>query len=551
MEEYDLDAGGLLTLHRCSLVAPESHTSEYKVELTEQMANGVRYPKRFARSFSASNCTLLTASSVTLLESISGMPAGWKNAPPTSTANEATNSTYVQPQQINVQVLHAETSQPVPAARIDYDINDAKRVTITCDAQGMAQIPLPAAKLGHLRFWAIQKGFAMQCVTWSDSGRPLHIPDSYAVKMYPAGSVSGKVLDEKGKPVSGATVKVMQSWPGGKVLRDNWDVSTSLKTDNSGSWTLQGVPRKDRLENLYFQVTHPDFAPLPERGGLQTYTKITGQPAIALHEGSGRFILSKGGTLTGKVLSADGQPIANCLIKEGRRELKSDAAGAFSLQLSSKRCWLTFQAKGHAPEFKEVQMPQETNGSLEPLIVTLPKPRTLRVRLVRADGTPVAGMNVSLSWWRFGGTLDFSTVTDAEGRFVWADAPSDMVRFQFWRRDESLAYVPVIASDQEHVVTWKPALQIKGTVVDDVTDKPIPAFTITPGSVHPSRTFWDNDKSTAAVNGAFEWQTMDFLWQDNETQQLRIEADGYAPMSTPAFETKQQTETITVRLKRP
>ena len=553
-DEFDLDAGGLLMSQRSALVVPESHSSEYKVDQTDQMASGARYPKRFTRSFSADNCTLLTASSVTLLEPISAMPAGWRVASPPSSANALKDGSYVQPTQVSIQVLHAETAAPVPEARIDYDINDEKRVTITCDAQGMAQIPLPTAKLSHFRFWAIRKGFAMQCVTWSDAGRPLQVPASYAVKVYPAGTVSGKVLDEKGQPVAGATVKVMQSWPGGRVLRDNWDVSTSLKTDQSGGWKLAGVPLNDSLDNLYFLVTHPDFAPLPESGGLQTYAKITGQPTSALHEGSGRFVLSKGGTVTGKVLGADGQPIANCLIKDGRRELHSDAAGAFTLQASSRLCWLTFQAKGHAPEFKEVQMPQESTGSREPLIVTLPKPKTLRARLVRADGTPVADMNVSPSWWRSGGAanaLDFSAVSDAEGRFVWSDAPADLVRFDFWRGDERLGYVPLTASEKELVVVWKPALQIKGTVMDDVTGKAIPAFTLTPGSVHPSRTFWFNDKSTTGANGAFEWQTMDHLWQDNETQQLKIEAEGYEPASTPAFETRQQMETISVRLKRP
>jgi protocatechuate 3,4-dioxygenase beta subunit len=378
------------------------------------------------------------------------------------------------------------------------------------------------------------------------------VPESHEVRLVPAGEIGGTVLTESGSPIQGAVIAVLHFQRSIRtILSDDWYLDASVKTDASGRWKLRAVPAQGSLDKVVVKVTHPDYAPFPKSGTYELYSTLTGQPPSALRDGSARFVLSQGRTLSGAVVDASGQPVAGCRVASGQQTWKTDANGRFSFQCNAPVAWLTFEADGHGPEWKEVRLPQNAAAPLEPLAVSLPKPKTLRVHVVRPDGSPCAGLAVNVSQWRTPASrLHWSAKTDAEGRFTWPNAPGDLVRLAFTGSSEFLSGVPLMASDQEIEVMWKPALLIKGTVVDDETGAPIPAFKITEGVKNALDSYWMHDRSTKGTEGAFQWQTMDFKILPGDTVELQVEAEDYDPVSTPAYETRQQMENVALRMKR-
>ena len=91
--------------------------------------------------------------------------------------------------------------------------------------------------------------------------------------------------------------------------------------------------------------------------------------------------------------------------------------------------------------------------------------------------------------WRGHSSVDWQTRTDAEGRFAWRDAPSDVVSYNILKP----GFMPVRrrwykASDQQYRITLNRPLRIRGSVVDQKTGKPIDGFTVVPALI----AIWDS-----------------------------------------------------------
>lgn len=73
-------------------------------------------------------------------------------------------------------------------------------------------------------------------------------------------------------------------------------------------------------------------------------------------------------------------------------------------------------------------------------------------------------------------------LTDADGRFLWDDAPSDEVTF----RADAIGYGAkddVTLNPGEHTIVLDRKTTLKGTVVDAETGRPIPKFSLTMATV--------------------------------------------------------------------
>jgi hypothetical protein len=65
------------------------------------------------------------------------------------------------------------------------------------------------------------------------------------------------------------------------------------------------------------------------------------------------------------------------------------------------------------------------------VVLTLAKGRTVHGRVVDVQGKPVAGASISVASWNNLGPLEWSALSDADGRFAWDSAPREptVVRF--------------------------------------------------------------------------------------------------------------------------
>lgn len=514
------------------------------------------YPRRY--SF-ASNSTGVRDSeyktTVSLFEPLKKLPDGVLDLPKADRDRfVAKDGQAKQPDHIDIKIVDARTGKPMAGTTVDYDLNDAKRQRISANGDGVARIPLPKEEVTGLSVWGLMKGYTMQLARWSKYHEPLQLPESYKLKLYPASPIQGRVLAEDGTAVKDAKIKIIhtgrqRSWSTFSDRHDIWNKET--KTDAEGRWTMNGFP--EDLTGLSIRVSHPDYKATTDLGSSD-YRMLTGLDYGSLRDGTSVIKLSVGEALVGKVVDESGQPIAGCRITIGRDMhggnlpvTETGADGAFRFKgLAAGKTWISVEPKVHQPIAQSLNLPRRET---EPLVMKTTAGRIVRGRVVREDGSPCAGLNVLVDRWREVRTLTFETTTDKDGRFEWKAAPEDAVTFYFGTGQgrEFLGDLPLKASDEEQQIVIRPALRVQATVVDARTQQPIPTFRVTPGHDGGGSIYWDRSNGMTGLDGHFEWETRYMQRAGNEPMFL-IEAEGYEPLQTEAYPTKQQTVKLALQL---
>jgi hypothetical protein len=238
----------------------------------------------------------------------------------------------------------------------------------------------------------------------------------------------GRVLDEEERPLPGAEVRLLD----GRVL-------ARAAEDGRVEATVELAPAErlldgaGRLRKLVLEVGAPGFA--------CEHVVVQVEPGVSLHLGTVR--LGRGGEVRGRVLGADGKPLAAGVswrhaderphdeenvaaarkvgVRKQRappwREFESDAEGRFHLRgLPEGEVFLVAWAEGHARGWSETFVVRP--GTITELDVTLPPGERplLRVhgRVLDPARRPAAGVKVTVVQGWLGGFVD---VSDAEGAF--------------------------------------------------------------------------------------------------------------------------------------
>ena len=199
------------------------------------------------------------------------------------------------------------------------------------------------------------------------------------------------------------------------------------------------------------------------------------------------IILKKGLTVTGQVVDAAGQPVKRARVVMGRDIWDSNPptattneSGAFTLENCDRGSTIvTVQAEGFAPQICDVRV-KERAPSVE---IRLTEPASIvRGKVVDVRGKPVIGAFVAADTWRGYRSVHFRVDTDRDGQFVWRSAPKDFVMYDIGHEGYMASrHVPLIASDQEHVVTLHPRLMITGRVTDAETGREVLTARVVPG----------------------------------------------------------------------
>ncbi|MFI5457976.1 MAG: carboxypeptidase regulatory-like domain-containing protein [Isosphaerales bacterium] len=384
----------------------------------------------------------------------------------------------------HLQVVAADTGEPVPDAdvRVWMSLRDDWRKT---DAQGRLDITHstdPSDRDFSIDVWG--KGRAMQRRAWGrDPNKP--IPEGDTIKLQPGETLGGFVQDEVGRPIAGATIFL---WSHNYKKKDPHELLYDLRvvTGPDGHWQTSGAPETTG-EMLGFRIVHPDFL------SARDYSQKEIIPKIAdLRASKAVTIMKKGVPIEGRVVDADGKPVAGARVLSADHEraiqiddfaVSTDAGGRFRTgQVNAGEWFLVAIAKGHAPGDQRVKI-----GAAVPQVeITLGRPRTLKGRVVDPDGKPVAGAFVNPDTWRGHRCLRAFLWTDADGRFRWDDAPNDELIVDVNQTGYRGVFQQHVAPSSEDVVfTLKPSLRIQGTVRDAETKKRVDNATVEYSAVDP------------------------------------------------------------------
>ncbi len=496
---------------------------------------------------------------------------------------------------ITLRIIAEDTEKPVAGAVIGYIVAEKGRrisgqpTQLTATDQGVCEIPVSRDTVGVLQIQSRTDGFVDMNASWiPDLGE--RIPQQYALRLARAVPVGGQVLDEAGKPISGAQVQFDQQPSASKEnavepphLTTHLLVRETAVTDAEGRWRIDRFAR-EAVSTIYGFATHPDYF----NGPLFKYSAGAG-PEVEkqLLTGAYLFQLARGMTVRGVIVDKDGQIVTGAKVAvsalmedpplaRGRstttvsiraNETTNQADGTFILtgcKPGTNR--FTVEARGFAWARVEMNLARDA----APLRFVLQPGKILRLRVLGSNGLPVSNCLVSFPSQqpirgvftaamaqaasrsgRFGIEPVNRFRSDAEGRVVWDSAPDSEseLRLGLWTAGlQTNILVP--ADGQEHVVTLtsaRPAdqpqhLTISGSVRDAASGLPIPRFRVSVSSSPLSQygPGWRNTQSEQ--DGKFVWvDNMRYGARDpgSHPVSLKIEADGYAPLVSRVVQTDE------------
>jgi beta-lactamase regulating signal transducer with metallopeptidase domain len=446
-----------------------------------------------------------------------------------------------------IKVVDADTNQPIEGASANG--------VATTGADGICRLQATAPASILVRAWGYvpERSFFRR-----DDGDSLDL----VFKMRRARTIGGTVRDERGEPVSGVEVRVLILTSGAANAFNEIGSpfgGFSFKTDHEGRWECSEAPPEWR--GLTLTLAHPDLVEdVYAAGTLSPPYDNTREPLRFVSPGllfdrSAVMAMRRGIPVRGRVLDAQGRPIAGAEVREGRtffygphERMTTDAAGRYCFKnLASGKVALTVLAPGYAFQTKLVAV----RPGLGETPFILEKGRPLRGRVTTDQGQPIVGA------WIWATTappsLDWNTKTGQDGSFTWDSAPAGPVQIgigapgfiqksRIWLRP----------GDVVHQIVLQEEPRVEGTVVDARSGQPIPKFRVL-------------TSVTAFPNGAVEYmwtgagragrfsvpiQRVHRTYEVGgppgapaEGVRVRIEADGYHPADSP-FLFPQTGETV-------
>jgi RNA polymerase sigma factor (sigma-70 family) len=438
-------------------------------------------------------------------------------------------------------VVDRTTKQPLQGVTLKVSTDGRVVSQHVTDESGRIVIPVPEGKFSRFVVAARKDGLApMKVHLKGPRAAELEIPRTYALAMGSATSIGGTVRDDAGQPIEGVSIALLESDPRDDV-REVPDLDgISVRTDRSGHWHIDVVPEGIDFDRYQFTFAHPDF--------LSVIDSSRSQPnptAQQLRSRSGVTVLTRGVSITGRVLNREGRPIAGASVKLGRRgwysNSKTDDQGRFQFRsAAAAETLMSVQADGHAPEVRSVQL----RDGLPPLEFRLGPGRTIRGGVADSQGKPLANAYVVVSSSNEPQVASRRSSTDAQGRFVLEHAPNDRVFLSAGKdgyQSQRLAIEPSVNETAFKLVAGAP-LRVRGTVTDAATGLPIETFTVVP-SVHPGDTLI-LDSAKVHRGGRYVFSEVKY----RQPYTIRIEARGYLSLTSPQYPPDGGEQVFNVRL---
>jgi hypothetical protein len=427
-----------------------------------------------------------------------------------------------------------EKDQPVMSAKIHTESN-AGPTTLPIDRDGAAQIQFGTEKNDWLRITAKAPGYMNASAQWWwPPKKPELVPAaSITLALRPGIKVGGFLKNENGQPIADARVNLNFKNPetqkpdyvAGDIFHTLWD--HNVRTDAQGHWSTDMAP--PTWTEAYTQPSHPDYY------SPESLTDMKDEKA--LRDGTAVTVMTRGRTLSGHVRGPDGRPVAGAIVQAAKviadrsPRVTTDAEGAFLIpHAAPDHVKLLVRAPSLAPLLKTVA---DTEG--KDLELRLERPRMVRGKVVDEAGHPVEEAFVMLMGWERMDQMflkEWQRHTDAQGRFDYDQLPNvtmyAVVSKDGYGIQRGVQFRP---ETPEPTITLRKPARVSGRVIDAATGQVIPKFRVLGATTDQdisSQWFSDSRSGGKGINGDYE-----FLFPNAyQTYRVRIEADGYMPVSS-------------------
>jgi RNA polymerase sigma factor (sigma-70 family) len=390
-----------------------------------------------------------------------------------SSDNEPPVVPAARPPKILFHVLDAETGRGLPQTQIHFAYfgpgGQGEGHEIVTDENGDAPLQAPddPTKDSAPNVFVTAEGHVPKVVTPKTN--------DYTMRLDPAMTASGLIVDERGIPVAGVTIFIQGA--GNKPGQaENVDFQTCPVTNHEdGSWTSSYIP-KDFTNEIRFILKKPGYA---------VTFPIVPVPKVNLN--ALLLVIDSGAIVTGKITDRHDHPIANARIKvlAGDRNkwqsTHSDEDGVFAftgvigetefsqappLETNASggvmirglmgggmaHVDLAVQADGFASEMKTIQLLNATNIVNFALAIG----NIFRGHVVDDMGNPIPNAVVQTDYSFSGGSqrkFDWTTHTDSNGVFRWDSAPAGETAYWFEAEGYKIIRdMPLIADGTDHEI---------------------------------------------------------------------------------------------------
>ncbi len=460
--------------------------------------------------------------------------------------------------QIRLLLLDTQTKRPLANAQVEVNWSaelpfSASTNQQATDRQGQAVINFdPAAQEPWELLVVIRKaGFVPKFVSWSAARGDLleDLPATYTTTSERGIVAAGLVTDEKGVPLPNVLVKVEGSRPDvfivSPVEREGSAINHTEVTDSEGRWTCDHLP--PQLDSIRFTFSHPEY--LGETVGCAKLGSTTGpsQRHFAesdLLEGTAVLSLQPGLVVAGSVRNPQEQPVVGAKVIANHRwwdvssSRTTDASGQFLFKnIAPGDLVLTAQAEGYLDADAAVELTKPP-GTVR---FVLAPAATLRGRVLDARRNPIVGARVfSERGEEHGLSQNWSTRTEADGRFRWLSAPPSLVNCRFSAAGYKTRVQELIPNGLEQEVTLEPGMErsscrVAGRVLESRSRKPVDQFevwTTTLGPHGPSgfpTPVGLGAELRTGTNGSFSFLMRDAYVDPVENVVIEVRAQGYLP----------------------
>ncbi len=189
---------------------------------------------------------------------------------------------------------------------------------------GRIVLSLPAASARRLDVSIKTDGYGPYWSGWNGSPTSGDLPDSFTARLDAGRSIGGRVVDEQGNPIEGASVHLSVAYkkrPGDTAALH---VGREFVTNPEGKWVCHFVPTS--MHSVGAEITHPQYQPTRESLSVDLYGIDKDQ------DGSATITMSQGLVVT---LGLPGSQISiqNGSIDDGSTyaaRVDTDAEGKFS-----------------------------------------------------------------------------------------------------------------------------------------------------------------------------------------------------------------------------
>jgi protocatechuate 3,4-dioxygenase beta subunit len=261
-----------------------------------------------------------------------------------------------------------------------------------------------------------------------------------------------------------------------------------------------------------------------------------------------------GAVVTGRVLDGDGGPIVGARVARGSDRAKApfvetttDAEGRFTFEdVPAGELILTARARGRAPDLRELTI----GRGRQSVEFRLGPGASIRGRVVDVHDRPLAGALVAVDEWRGHRSLDWSMVTDVDGRFRWDEAPNNSVRIAVGKpgNHADRRYCLMIPHRAERTIVMCEPLHIRGSVIDAETGRTITSFTIVSGHSwgDGEPVTWEYERPQEVTGASYDI-TLSTIYPRHF---LYVRADGHEDGVSRAFHAGENRVDFDFRLRR-